>query len=251
MRAAAQAFLKTGAGPVRTAWPWSDTGEAASVAAATGRAPLLLRSGLLRTGATATAKGLRTALTVAAAGLGVVASALVFAVVSPHDSAPPRPAQLSGADAAAVHALVARAERLVSVTPRQLGYTLRVAGPVPGLRGQTDTARRTITLFVAPRDVPDVVAHDLGHELGHAFDAQRLSAADRAAYLRARGAPTAPWLPGRASDYRSGAGDFAEVFALCHATSPLFRSRLAGRPEDPCGALPKQARSANLAGGGS
>ena len=51
---------------------------------------------------------------------------------------------------------------------------------------------------------------------------------------------------GRASDYRSGAGDFAEVFALCHSVSPVFRSRLAPRPQDPCAVLPKSARDANL-----
>jgi hypothetical protein len=140
----------------------------------------------------------------------------------------------------------------LSLTPAQLGYTLRVSGPVAGLRGQTDNAAKTITLFVSPTDTPNVVAHDLGHELGHAFDATRLTAAERAAYLRSRGVPGAPWLPGtQASDYRSGAGDFAEVFALCHASSPAYRSRLAARPADPCRALPKQARAAKLGERGS
>jgi hypothetical protein len=164
----------------------------------------------------------------------------------------PHAQRLSATDAAAARAVVARAERLVSLAPADLGYTLRVAGPVAGLRGRTDNAARTITLFVSPHDTPNVVAHDLGHELGHAFDARRLTAADRAAYLRARGAGGAPWFPGsRASDYRSGAGDFAEVFALCHAASPVYRSRLAARPQDPCGPLPKQARAAKLGEGGS
>jgi hypothetical protein len=140
----------------------------------------------------------------------------------------------------------------VSITPAELGYTLRIAGPLPGMRGRTDNATRTITLFVSPHDTPNVVAHDLGHELGHAYDARRLTPARRAAYLRARGMPRAPWLPGaKASDYRSGAGDFAEVFALCHASSPVYRSRLAARPQDPCGVLPKQARAAKLGQGGS
>jgi hypothetical protein len=137
------------------------------------------------------------------------------------------------------------------VTPAQLGYRLRVAGPVAGLRGRTDTAARTITLYVAPGDAPGAVAHDLGHELGHAFDSTRLTDADRAAYLRARGVAGATWFPGgRASDYRSGAGVFAEVFALCHAASTVYRSRLAARPQDPCGVLPKQARAAKLGDGG-
>jgi hypothetical protein len=201
------------------------------------------------------ARILRTALTAVAVVAGVGASALAFAAVWPEPSpAPqPQPQRLSAADAAGARALVARAQRLVSVTPQELGYTLRVAGPLAGIRGQTDNAARTITLFVAPNDAPHVVAHDLGHELGHAFDATRLTGAQRAAYLRARGVPSAPWLPGarEASDYRTGAGDFAEVFALCHAASPVFRSRLAARPQDPCRVLPEQARGTKLGEGGS
>jgi hypothetical protein len=196
----------------------------------------------------------RAALTAVAAAAGVAASALAFGALWPGgDTAPaPRPQALSASDRATVRAVVDRAERLVTLTPAQLGYTLRVAGPAAGIRGQTDNATRTITLFVSPDDTPNVVAHDLGHELGHAFDVRVLTTAQRAAYLRARGAPGAPWFPGpRASDYRSGAGDFAEVFALCHASSPVYRSRLAARPADPCGALPKQARAAKLAEGGS
>jgi hypothetical protein len=201
------------------------------------------------------ARLVRAALIAVASALGVAVSALAFSALLPSGSgtvATPRPAKLSAGDAATARAVVDRARRLTTLTPAQLGYTLRVAGPVAGLRGQTDTAARTITLFVSPRDTPNVVAHDLAHEIAHAFDAQRMTAAQRAAYLRARGVPNAPWFPGaQASDYRSGAGDFAEVFALCHAASPVYRSRLAARPADPCGALPKDARAAKLGEGGS
>jgi hypothetical protein len=209
------------------------------MAASSGRAPTLRRP-------------LRAAVAVLAAAAGVLASALAFSALWPQDAPAPRPAPLSAADAAAARALVARAQRLVSLTPAQLGYTLRVAGPLTGVRGRTDTGTHTITLFVSPRDTPHVVAHDLGHELGHAFDAERLTGAQRAEYLRARGAASGPWYPraGQASDYRTGAGDFAEVFALCHAASPVFRSRLAARPPDPCAALPAPARAAKLGGGG-
>jgi hypothetical protein len=196
----------------------------------------------------------RALLTAAASAAGVALSALAFGALWPSGGAAPapQPEQLSPSDAVAARAVVDRARRLTTLTPAQLGYTLRVAGPVPGLRGQTDNATRTITLFVSPDDTPNVVAHDLAHEIGHAFDARRMAAAQRAAYLRARGAAGAPWLPGpQASDYRSGAGDFAEVFALCHAASPVYRSRLAARPADPCGALPTEARAAKLGQGGS
>ena len=194
----------------------------------------------------------RIALAVAASVAGVAACAFAFSALWPQAPAAPRPARLSAADAASARAIVTSAQRLVSVTPAQLGYALRVAGPVPGIRAQTDTAAHRITLFVSPNDAPHVVAHDLAHEIGHAFDARRLTPAQRAAYLRARGVPRAPWFPnGTASDYRSGAGDFAEVFALCHAASPVYRSRLAPRPADPCRVLPATARGTNLREGGS
>jgi hypothetical protein len=199
----------------------------------------------------------RRVVVAAVAALVVVLAAAFFAGAERFGgpaapAAEPAPAALTPADAAAARSVVARARALVAVTPAQLGYRLRVAGRVAGLRGRTDTAARTITLYVAPGDAPGAVAHDLGHELGHAFDATRLTDADRAAYLRARGVPGATWFPGgRASDYHSGAGDFAEVFALCHAASTVYRSRLAARPQDPCGVLPKQARAAKLGDGGS
>jgi hypothetical protein len=192
----------------------------------------------------------RVVLATVAALVVVLAAALVAGAVRSGDAARPAPA-VAPDEAAAARSVVRRARALVAVTPAQLGYRLRVAGPVAGLRGRTDTAARTITLYVAPGDAPGAVAHDLGHELGHAFDSTRLTDADRAAYLRARGVAGATWFPGgRASDYRSGAGDFAEVFALCHAASTVYRSRLAARPQDPCGVLPKQARAAKLGDGG-
>jgi len=196
---------------------------------------------------------LRVALIAVAAAAGVAASALAFSALWPGEPPAPQPQRLSAPDAAAARAVVAQAQRLVSVTPQELGYRLRVAGPVAGLRGNTDNATRTITLFVAPTDAPHVVAHDLAHEIGHALDATRLTAAQRAAYLRGRGVPAAPWLPGarEVSDYRTGAGDFAEVFALCHAASPVYRSRLAVRPQDPCRVLPAQARGTRLGEGDS
>ncbi len=186
----------------------------------------------------------------ALAAAGVAISALAFGAIWPGEDAPSQPARLTPGEAAAAQTLVVRAQTLVSVSPEQLGYRVRVAGPLAGVRGRTDTVARTITLFVSPYDAPHRVAHDLAHEIGHAYDALRLSAADRAAYLRARGTDAAPWWPGReASDYRSGAGDFAEVFAMCHSASPEYRSRLAARPQHPCRALPEAARAANLGGG--
>jgi hypothetical protein len=135
-----------------------------------------------------------------------------------------------------------RALPLISFDPRSLGHHIRVAPARPGVRAELDRRTRTITLFARASDPPHRWAHDLAHELGHAFDDLRMTAADRREYLSQRGRPGAQWAaaPG-ASDYATGAGDFAEVFALCHAASPDFRSRLASRPEDPCTVLPSAA----------
>jgi len=162
----------------------------------------------------------------------------------------------SGADAATApppsagaRALAMRAAQLVRFEPESVGYQVQVAAPRDGLRAQTDRRRHTITLYVDPRDATHRVAHDLGHELGHAYDACCLTRAERRAFLAARGVPTARWFPASTgSDYATGAGDFAEVFALCHVASPEFRSTLAARPQDPCATLPAVARGDRYGG---
>jgi hypothetical protein len=132
-----------------------------------------------------------------------------------------------------------RALALVNFPWHDLGYEIVFAPAQPGVRAQTDVVAHRITVFLAKGDAAHRVAHDIGHELGHAYDARYLSEADRAAYLVVRGKPKANWFPGtKFSDYDTGAGDFAEVFASCHAASPEFRSRLAPRPAQPCSLIP-------------
>ncbi len=183
------------------------------------------------------------AAVVVGASLGLAAALLVACGSGERGSRQGAGAPASATPAA--RALVRRARALVDVSPRDLGYRLVVAGPDAGaVRGATDTKLATITLYVDDRDAAHRVAHDLAHEIGHAYDARRLTAAARDAWLRARGAPSARWSPGGpASDYNTGAGDFAEVFARCHAASPEFRSRLAPRPADACALLPPGART--------
>lgn len=131
---------------------------------------------------------------------------------------------------------------LVRFDPGELGYAVRFEPGRAGVRAQVDRSSQTISVYLRRGDLPHVVAHDIAHELGHAYDQSRMDDAGRAAYLSRRGVPTAAWLPAGGSDYAVGAGDFAEVFALCNAASPDFRSELAPRPENPCELLPNGAR---------
>jgi hypothetical protein len=180
-----------------------------------------------------------------ALALGLLVTALASCGSEPAPA--PRPAVAQPATPAA-RALAERAQALIDVRPRDLGYRLVVRGAFGGVRGQTDPRRRTITLYVHSGDAAHRVAHDLAHEIGHAYDRLRLTAAQRRAWLHTRGAAGAAWLPtATASDYATGAGDFAEVFARCHAASPEFRSRLAPRPADACALLPAGAHADALA----
>jgi len=163
----------------------------------------------------------------------------------PAPEGPPAPRSLAPAERAALERQV---EQLVRLRPARLGYRLRWGPARAGTRALIDTARREIRLFPRAGDPAHLVAHDLAHELGHAFDHERLDDRDRRAYLRRRGRPGTTWFPRRGADpYRFGAEDFAEVFALCHAASPEFRSRVAPQPQSACAVLPEAAAS-GLAG---
>ncbi len=134
-----------------------------------------------------------------------------------------------------------KALSLVSFRVAPLKYRIRFAPGRAAVRADTNRDSRVITVYLRTGDLPGFVAHDIAHEMGHAFDDRRMNAASRRAYLRARGVPNAAWWPRSRSDYAVGAGDFAEVFALCHAPSAVFRSTLAPRPDNPCALLPVAA----------
>jgi hypothetical protein len=166
-------------------------------------------------------------------GVGAVAHG------APDSRTVPSPAAASPPAAATAEARTAGERALALVArPDNLGYELRFAAARSDVRAQTDRRTRVITVFVRPADAPHRIAHDIAHELGHAWDDRRGTDAGRAAYLRSRDRPGARWWPGGAhADYATGAGDFAEVFARCHAASPEFRSVLAPAPPDACAAL--------------
>lgn len=181
----------------------------------------------------------------------LLVAGLVGAVVVRPDSRR-RAAPTASATPAAVRGPVAiagqRALDMVTFSPDRIGYKIRFEAAKSTVRAQIDEQNHQITIFVAASDAPHRLAHDIAHELGHAYDAMKLNAATRARYLDARGRAGTLWWPGlqgkdfikgAVTDYGVGAGDFAEVFALCHAPSPEFRSTLAPEPASPCALIPQ------------
>lgn len=102
----------------------------------------------------------------------------------------------------------------------------------PGYRALLIARSRRIEVYVRPADSVRELAYVIAHEIGHAVDLAFNGAARRAAYLEARGlAGDTEWFPcRRCEDLASGAGDFAEVFALWVLGPGQFSSRLAPAP---------------------
>lgn len=115
---------------------------------------------------------------------------------------------------------------------QELGVSLDFRPYNGGLLGLYDPQRNRVTVYVSDRHSAQGLRVTIAHELGHALDAAVGTTASRRAYLVARGlSASTPWLPCRGcSDFASGAGDFAEVFALQVAGRGDFRSQLAGEP---------------------
>lgn len=183
-----------------------------------------------------------------ATALGVVLVLVAGVLVVRGGEGTEDPASAATTDPASVRAdapaRVRRALALVDVTPEDLGARVRLAGPRPGVRAEVDTQARVITLHVGAGPAHRL-AHDLAHELGHLVDHDRLDDRARASWLTRRGARAGTsWWPVRdGEDTATGAGDFAEVYAACHAASPDFRSRVARAPGDPCAEIDHAVRS--------
>jgi hypothetical protein len=114
------------------------------------------------------------------------------------------------------------------------GWQIRFLPGRSGVRGLTYPDARVIEVFVRDSDSPESLAHVVAHELGHAVDVTHLDEGERAAWRSARGIdPGRPWFPGAsgASDFSSGAGDFAESFAWRTAGGGGWYSDL-GPPPD-------------------
>lgn len=113
------------------------------------------------------------------------------------------------------------------------GWTIEFTGSNEDLFGLTHTRERRIEIFVRPDQTPEMLAHVIAHEIGHAIDVTLNDGDDRRAWQEARGIEHAEWWPGSgATDFATGAGDFAESFASWQASHQGFRSELGGLPTD-------------------
>lgn len=150
----------------------------------------------------------------------------------------PRPTMAEGAAPAAVAqtdaspaAVGAAAEALLPFDWQQAlpGWTIVYSGPDSSFRGLTYPYDKSIEMFVRPDDTPQSLAGILAHELGHAIDVTHFDDGDRSRWKDARGIDAQWWPDAYASDFQSGAGDFAEAFAYWAVNDPSS-SQIAGNP---------------------
>jgi hypothetical protein len=130
-------------------------------------------------------------------------------------------------------ARVAAALATIDTPWRRLGYRLLVRPARAGVLGMSDATARTLTLYVRRDESVPLLAFTLAHEVAHVVDYEALTEADRRHWRRLRGiAESAPWYTDRAGapDLATGAGDFAECFAVYEVGLVDFRSHVGGPP---------------------
>ena len=112
------------------------------------------------------------------------------------------------------------------------GWSVSFHDERKGVYGYTLVNERRIEVYVRPDQSEEFLAHVIAHEIGHAVDVTLNSPSERTEWQQARGIQGAPWWPGDgASDFATGAGDFAESFAAWQVGPTSFRSKLAPAPD--------------------
>src|SRR5262245_41975134 len=121
---------------------------------------------------------------------------------------------------------------LISFPWQQLQYKIVFLAPRPGLRAMIFPADRRIEVYARPSDDSRLIAYDIAHELGHAFDMTFNTATTRKQWMKMRGInPNTPWFGcNRCSDFKTPAGDFAETFALLLLGPGNFSGKIALPP---------------------
>ncbi len=111
------------------------------------------------------------------------------------------------------------------------GWTVTFSPGRNGVFGYTYVSEQRIEIFVRDSMSDALLAHVVAHELGHAVDVTLNSGDDRAAWADARSIGTVQWWPGDGvTDFSTGAGDFAESFAVWQVGGGNYRGRAAGLP---------------------
>ncbi len=113
------------------------------------------------------------------------------------------------------------------------GWDVEFVVGAGNIAGYTWSQEQRIEVFVRPGATSADLARILAHELGHAVDVTKNSGDERRAWLVLRNAESAPWWPGNGlADFATGAGDFAEAFAVWQVGADDYRGEL-GPPPTP------------------
>ncbi len=118
------------------------------------------------------------------------------------------------------------------------GWRLEFVSGSGDVAGFTWSHEQRIEVFVRPGDNAGDLERVLAHELGHALDVTMNDGNERRSWLRSRGQESTDWWPtSGAADFETGAGDFAEVFAVWTGAIEAddladFRSRVAAPPDE-------------------
>jgi hypothetical protein len=113
------------------------------------------------------------------------------------------------------------------------GWSITFEQGRSGLYGLTLVDDKHIEIYVRTDQTDDLLVHIVAHELGHAVDVTLNDGPDRRRWQGARGIEDEPWWPdAAASDFRTGAGDFAESFAYWQTRTGNYRSKLGPVPDD-------------------
>ncbi|MFT7475108.1 MAG: hypothetical protein ACI81L_002042 [Verrucomicrobiales bacterium] len=110
-------------------------------------------------------------------------------------------------------------------------WTIDFRGPRNGIRALTYPQEKQIEIFVRTSDTPATLHRVFAHELGHVVDVELNSDDDRNDWRDQRGiSSSSPWWPSaEAPDFATGAGDFAEAFAVWE-TGVTTRSTVSEQP---------------------
>ncbi len=112
------------------------------------------------------------------------------------------------------------------------GWRIQFLPARKGYLALTYRIEKRIDVYVRLDRPVEGIAHDISHEIGHALDVTYLDETMRARFLALRNLPgDSPWWAcNSCRDLQTGAGDFAEVFALIAAPKFKFYSELGSEP---------------------